>query len=207
MGINNFLLDPNIAYLVLVATGLLLFHAIIIPGTGMIELTTVFFLIFTAYQVYYLPFNLWALFLLLLGLLPFVIAIRKKQGSAWIYLACAIFFFEAGSIFLYPGENWWLPAVNPLLAIVVTLLTSTYLWIIMHKSIEAWKAPPIQNLENVIGKTGEARTHIHTEGTVYVSGELWSAKSDEPIEVGTTVKVLSREGIIVRVTPLRSVKE
>lgn len=201
MELANFLLDPNIAYLVLVITGVLLINAILIPGTGALELATIFFLIITAYQVFRLPFNAWALLVLALGLPPLLMGVRQKTQPAMIYMVVAIALFEVGSVFLYTREQWWRPAVNPLLAFVVVILTSGYLWIVIRAAYKSFTQPLAQDLSRLIGKIGEARTIIHASGTVYVSGELWSATCDEPISPGTQVKVIQREGMILKVVP------
>ena len=62
----DFLLDPNIAYLILLAGVLLGFLAIITPGTGMFEVGAFFCLLLAGYAVYNLSFNWWALLLLVL---------------------------------------------------------------------------------------------------------------------------------------------
>ena len=57
----EFLLIPNIAYLVLVAAVLLTLVAIMTPGTGIAEILAVFALLLAGYAVYHLSFNWWAL--------------------------------------------------------------------------------------------------------------------------------------------------
>jgi membrane-bound serine protease (ClpP class) len=59
------------------------------------------------------------------------------------------------------------------------------------------------NIDRVIGASGEAKTAIYNEGSVYVVGENWSAHSQVPIPAGTRVKVIAREGITVEVEPLK----
>jgi membrane-bound serine protease (ClpP class) len=49
----------------------------------------------------------------------------------------------------------------------------------------------------MVGKIGEARSKIHEEGSVYVSGEMWSARSDNPIPAGSSIRVVRREGFIL----------
>jgi membrane-bound serine protease (ClpP class) len=199
MELANFLLDPNIAYLVLVLTGVLLINAILTPGTGIVELIAVFLLIVTGYQVYRLPFNGWALVILIVGVIPFFVSVRKNRQSAVPYMFIAIALFEVGSVFLYPGDTWWIPAVNPLFALAVVVLTGGYLWVVMRAAFQSYNQPLAQDLSTLIGKVGEARTEIHIAGTAYVGGELWSATSDEMIPSGKLVKVIGREGMILKV--------
>ncbi|MFZ6026939.1 MAG: NfeD family protein [Chloroflexota bacterium] len=202
MEVANFLLDPNVAYLVLVITGVLLINAVLVPGTGVLEIVVIFLLVITGYQVYQLPFNWVALLFLLVGIVPFWFAVRKNERDAIPYMVVATVLFEVGSVFLYPSDRWWMPAVNPLLALVIVVVTSVYLWIITRAALRSFKEPPVQDLNKLIGKSAEARTDVHAAGTVYVAGELWSAVSDEPIAAGSMVKVIQRDGNILKVIPV-----
>lgn len=201
MELANFLLDPNVAYLVLVLTGVLLINAILVPGTGLLEVAALFLVIVTAYQVYHLPFHWWALLILILGVPPFLLGVRQKPQTSVPYILIAIALFEFGSAFLYPGETWWIPAVNPFLALLVILLTSGYLWIIMRAALKSFNQPLAQDLGKLIGQLGEARTEIHLSGTVYAAGELWSAASDDVIPAGRQVKIIERTGMVLKVVP------
>ena len=80
----EFLLIPSIAYLVLVAAVLLTLVAIMTPGTGIAELLALFALLLAGYAVYHLSFNWWALLILILSVIPFLLAIRgprRRSGS------------------------------------------------------------------------------------------------------------------------------
>lgn len=189
------LINPNLAYLLLVSGTLLVVMAIFSPGTGLLELGALFLLILAGWQVYNLPFNPWALLILAVGVIPFIIAVR--QSKKLIYLVVAIASIVIGSSFLFRGETWWQPAVNPFLAVIVSLLTGIYLWIATTKVLEAEKSKPVQDLNRLIGQIGEAKTHISDEGTVQVAGELWSARSEQPIPIGARIRVMDREGFVL----------
>ena len=67
----------------------------------------------------------------------------------------------------------------------------------MRKTVQAAEAPPMHDLETLIGSIGEAKTRIHEEGSVYIAGEMWSARSDKPIPAGSSIRVVRREGFIL----------
>ena len=100
----EFLLDPNIAYLFLLAGVLLGLMAIITPGTGIFEVGAFFCLALAGYAVYNLSFNLWALVVLLLSIIPFVYAIQKPKRER--YLALSILGLIVGSVFLFATDGW-----------------------------------------------------------------------------------------------------
>ena len=191
------LITPNIAYLLLVLGFVLAGLAIISPGTGILELAALFTLFLAAWEVYNLGVNLWALGLMLLGIVPFVIAIRKKGNR--IYLGLSFLAMVAGSWFLFPGASWWQPAINPLLFILVSALTIAFLWIVTTKVMESEALRPSHDLDALVGEVGISKTRIANEGSVQVNGELWSARSDEPIAQDKPVRVTGREGFILTV--------
>jgi len=190
----DFLLDPNIAYLFLLAGLLLVLMAIVTPGTGLLELGAFFCLVLAGYAAYNRLINWWAIAILILSIIPFVYAIRRpKQG--WP-LALSILGMVVGSVFLF-ATNGFQPAVNPLLALVTSVLFAGFLWIAVQKTLQASREIPSHDLSNLVGQIGEAKTRILTEGTVQVDGELWSARSEKRIPNGSLVKVVGREGFVL----------
>jgi len=190
----DFLLDPNIAYLFLLAGLLLGLMAIITPGTGMLEVGAFFCLALAGYAVYNLSFNLWALVVLFVSIIPFIYAIQKPKRE--IYLGLSILGLVVGSMFLF-ATNDWKPAVNWELALVSSLLYAGFIWIAVRKTLQAAHARPSHDLSALVGKTGEAKTRIHKEGSVQVNGELWSARSEKSIPSGSIIKVIAREGFVL----------
>jgi membrane-bound serine protease (ClpP class) len=190
----EFLLEPNVAYLILLAGVMLAFMAIVTPGTGMLEVGALFCIALAGYAVYNLSFNWWALLVLGLSIVPFVYAIQKPKRE--LYLGLAIVLLVFGSVFLFPSQNG-LFAVNPIVAIVASVMVAGFLWIAVQKSMQAAQLKPAHDLSGLVGQTGEARTVVGEDGSVQVAGELWSARSDFLIPVGSHIKVIRREGFVL----------
>jgi len=53
----------------------------------------------------------------------------------------------------------------------------------------------------LLNEIGEARTALAPAGKVFVHGEYWDAVSDSPVELGAQVRVVSRDGMKLRVEP------
>ena len=190
----DFLLEPNIAYLVLLAGVLLGFMALVSPGTGVFEVGAFFCIALAGYAVYNLSVNWWALVLVLLGVVPFVYAIQKPKRE--LYLGISIFLIVVGSVFVFP-QNGERGSVNPFVAFAASLCVAGFLWIAVRKSIEAATVRPSHDLGALVGQVGEARTMVHEDGSVQVAGELWSARSEQEIPDGSPVRVVRREGFIL----------
>jgi len=193
---EEILTNPNFAYIVLVGSVLLVSLALVNPGTGILELLGLVGLIFAGVEMYFNEINSWALVLLLFGVFPFMLAVRRLHKMR--YLVIAIASFVIGSAFLFKGEGIG-PAVNPFLALIVSVLAGGFMWIVVSKSVEASLVPPAQDLSRLIGDFGEAKTDVHKEGSVQVDGELWSARSHELIAMGSPIRVVSRDGFILQV--------
>jgi membrane-bound serine protease (ClpP class) len=198
------LLDPNVAYILLVLGSILLLMAIVTPGTHLMEGGAILLLALAGYAIYNLGFNLWALIVLVLSLVPFIYSIQKPKRE--LILALSLLGVIIGSVYLFPS-NGWLPAVNPLVALVVSILSAGFLWLAVRKGMQAHHARPLQDLSTLIGKIGQAKTRVEDDGSVQVAGELWSARSEKPIPAGSRVRVISREGFILLVTPEEQSKQ
>ena len=190
----DFLLEPNIAYLFLLGGVLMAMLALATPGTGFLEIGAFFCIVLAGYAVYNLSYNWWALLLIVLSIVPFIYAIQKPKRE--LFLGVSIILLIIGSVFMFPrGAEQ--AGVNPVVATVASALTAGFLWIAIRKSIEAAYARPLHDLEGLVGQVGEARTAIHDEGSVQVGGELWSARSEDSIPAGSSIRVVRRDGFIV----------
>jgi len=187
----NTLVNPDIAYLLLMFGSIFLMMAIVTPGTHLLEGGALLLVAAAGYEVYNLGFNGWALIVLVLALVPFIYSIQKS-GREWA-LAISILALIVGSLYLFPGTGI-LPAVNPILAVVVSALSAIFIWFIVRKGMQAFHARPLQDLQNLIGQAGQAKTEIFDGGSVQVASELWSARSEQSIPAGCRVRVVSREG-------------
>jgi membrane-bound serine protease (ClpP class) len=61
------------------------------------------------------------------------------------------------------------------------------------------KKPVVTGNEALIGAAGETVSWQDDEGRVRVNGEIWRARADRPLTAGRQVKVLGRDGLVLRV--------
>jgi membrane-bound ClpP family serine protease len=74
---------------------------------------------------------------------------------------------------------------------------AVFLWIAVRKVIQVSQTKPVNDISVLIGQRGETKTPVKAEGSVQVAGELWSARSEIPIPVGSPVRVVGRDGFIL----------
>ena len=195
----NLLFDPNVAYLLLVIGLIVAILALFAPGTGVLEIGALFMLFLAGYGIINQAVNPWALAVLVLGVFPFLLALRKSRQ--FIFLALAILALVVGSVFLVRATNG-APAVNPVLAILVSVIATVFLWYVGRRGIEAIGRPVTHDLDRLIGMVGQAHTNLNPDGSVYVGSEEWSAHSDSFVPNGSRVRVIKRDGLILTVEPL-----
>ena len=191
--------NPNITYLLLAGGLIFAVLALAAPGTGVLEIGALFVLGLAGWGLatYNLPINAWSLVVLMAGLVLFFLAVRRPKQL--YLLVISILAVMAGSAFLFRSQTWYIPAVDPFLAATVSLLSGCFFWVAARKVMEAAKTRPVHDLDGLIGAKGEAKTFIFKEGSVQVEGELWSARSDQPIHSGSAVRVLERDGFTLKV--------
>jgi membrane-bound serine protease (ClpP class) len=202
----QFLLDPNVAYVLLMAGFVMAVLALISPGTGLLEIFALFVLALAGFSISRLPIHTWALVLILLSIIPFVISLRFVRH--WALLLVSLIGITTGTIFLFRTETG-APAIHPLLSIVVTASALIILWLVGRKSMEAVQLAPVFSLDRLIGQTGEARNNFSypEEGAVHVMGEEWTARpaqpSTAPIHEGSRIRVTGREGLVLLVEEVK----
>lgn len=204
--INNLLLDPNVGFVLLVGGFVFAILALFSPGTGILEVGALFALLLAGYTLVTLPVNGWAIVVMIVAVFPLVFAVRGPRGGSrgrsTLFLIAGIFLLILGSIFVFRTAQGG-PAVNPILAVIVSGGSGLLLWFMARKSLEAALATPRHNLDRLIGMVGIARTDLRPEGTVYVGGEEWTAISSSYIPSGAAIKVIARQGLILTVEQVK----
>ncbi|TFH36590.1 MAG: hypothetical protein E4G99_04625 [Anaerolineales bacterium] len=189
----------NLLYLSLMAGVWFAALAIVSPGTGVLELLALVALALAGLGTAVLPLNLWAVALLLIGGILFVISLKHEHPDIWLIVSALV--LSAGSIFLFRIETGQI-AVHPLLAMAVSALTLGYFWFAIRKTVVAQRAGPSIDPGRVINQEAEVRTTLNPIGSVYALGELWTARAEKPLKPGTKVRVTGREGLVLNVEPL-----
>lgn len=188
----------NLIFLAMTATVWLTVMALVTPGTGVLELLALLALAGSTFGILTLPLNYWAMPLILAGTVLFGMSIWRWQRGLWLALSAIA--FSLGSMFLFriPGR---LLAVDPLFGIGTSLMTLAFFWLVVRKSLLAFRSPSSDTLSAVMGKVGEVRTALDPVGSVFVNGELWSARADGELAPGARIIVTGREGLILLVEP------
>jgi membrane-bound serine protease (ClpP class) len=193
------LTNPNLAYILLIVGiyGLLLEGynpGAIVPGVvGAICL----FLAFYALQI--LPVNMAGIGLILIGAILMVSeAFVPSFGALGIGGVIAL---VLGGIFLIdPGTPGY--GVDPALVSAVGIAAGLLFLAVTAYLVRARRRPVVSGSEELIGKTAQALTGFEAgQGTVFVRGERWRARSSFPVRKEEAVRIQGMEGLTLIVAP------
>ena len=190
---------PNLVFIILVVGIWASALALVVPGTGALEVVSVYCLQAAGYGALSLPINLWAVVILLLGAASFVAAIVRPHKNYFLIASAVL--LTAGSILLFRGESGRISGVSWPLAAGATLLTISFFWLVVHQSLKAYRQRPTMDPGRLTGEMGVALTEVHGSGSIQLASEIWSARSREAIPPGTHVRVVGREGLVLLVEP------
>ncbi len=72
----------------------------------------------------------------------------------------------------------------------------------MGMALRAQRSKPTTGMKGIIGEVGVTRTRVKEDGRIFVHGEIWNATSDEEIRKGSKVRVVSIEGLTLKIEKL-----
>jgi len=121
----------------------------------------------------------------------------------WSSLVISTLGLILGSIFLFQKVNGE-TAIHPVFIIVTITLAQGLMYWVGSKTLDATFQKPIHNVDRIINMMGTAYSDIFSEGTAYVDGEEWSARSEIFISAESEIKVISRDGLILTVEAVKS---
>jgi len=198
--ILDFLLDPNIAFLVLAVGALALYAEFNHPGAIVPGVVGVVFILLALFALNLLPTRYAAFTLIIAAFVLF--ALEAKFATHGVLGLGGVALLALGGLLLVDGpipqmrvSIWTALGVSvPLGAITVFLMTI---------ALRARHSKVVTGKQGLIGAVGEARTDIDPEGKVFIQGELWNAHAPSRVGIGEQVVVRKVEGLELEVEKSR----
>jgi membrane-bound serine protease (ClpP class) len=192
------LMDPNIAFLLLVLGGLAIFAEFNHPGAVIPGVVGVIAIVLALFALNFLPTRFAALALLLVAFALF--ALEAKFASHGVLAIGGIVSMVIGALFLVDGP---IPQmrVNIITAIAVSIPIGVIAVFLTTLVLKARHGKIATGKEGMVGLIGIARTPLGPDGKVFVHGELWNAIASNVIAEGTRVRVASVNGLHLVVEP------
>ncbi len=193
----GFLMDPNIAFLVLSLGMLALWAEFNNPGAIVPGVVGLICILVALFALNLLPTRFAALTLIVLSFVFF--ALEAKFTSYGVLGAGGVVCMVLGAVLLVDGPipemrvQWWT-------ALAVSLPFGLIAVFLMTLTLKALRSKVVTGEVGMIGEVGIARTALAPAGRVFVHGELWNAEASAPIDEGTRVQVDEVDGFLLKVS-------
>jgi membrane-bound serine protease (ClpP class) len=190
--------NPNIAFLLMLVGIYGLIFEFAAPGTYVPGTVGAICLLLALYALNLLPVNYAGAGLVLLGIALMLAEVHI--GSFGVIGVAGAISFGIGSFMMFHSG---VPGFELSLAVVVaaTIVTAALFLLVIGMLLRSRKRPVVTGKEALLGAEGEMLAWQQDEGRVRVLGEIWRARAAQPLDPGTRVKVVNRDGLVLFVEP------
>lgn len=185
------LADPNVAFLLLVLGALGVYWEVHAPGMVLPGLLGVLLICTGAYGVYQDSPTWYGLTLLVLALI--LLTIELKYYTHMVSGVAGAILLGIGALTLIEGPR----RIRPGVAIAISAAFGIITIFLGLLGMRARKSKNMTGVEALVGEIGISQTEINLEGTVFVRGEYWQARSGKMIPAGQRVSIKRVEGNLV----------
>ncbi len=190
--------NPNVAFILMLLGIYGLLFEFLNPGAVAPGLIGGLSLLVALYALNLLPINYAGAALVLLGI--GLMVAEAHIGSLGLIGIAGVVAFVIGAIMMFPSGAPGLTLSLPLLA-GTAVASVVFFLLILAMLLRSRRRAVVAGAETLIGAEGKALFWQGTEGRVRVKSEIWRARAAGPLEPGTRVKVIAREGLVVVVEP------
>jgi membrane-bound serine protease (ClpP class) len=199
--ILGFLMDPNIAFLILIIGALAIYAEFNTPGAVIPGVVGLIFVVLALFALNLLPIRFAAVGLLLVSFMLF--GLEAKFNAHGALGVGGIVMMILGALLLVDGP---IPEmrIHLLTALAVSIPFGAITIFLVSIAVRARRNKIVTGISGLIGETAIAQTALTPTGKVFLNGELWDAKSPTSAPAGTTVVVKSVNGLQLTVEPVAS---
>lgn len=193
--ILNTLIEPNIAYLLLILGFLGLIFEVTHPGFGFPGVAGIICLILSFYAFSILPVNYAGLTLIILGIIFFIV--EAFTPTFGLFTLGGVTSFALGSIMLFSGPKFIKVSLTMIIPLALGL--GLFSLFICAKIIQGHLKKSKSGKEGLIGEKGTAYTNISKRGKVFIHGEIWNAIASEEVKKGEEIEVIDVKNLTLTV--------
>jgi membrane-bound serine protease (ClpP class) len=199
--ILSYLMDPNIAFLLLAIGALALYVEFNHPGAVVPGTVGVVFILVAAFALNLLPTRFAALVLILGAFALF--AAEAKFATHGVLTIGGITLLTLGGLLLVDSP---IPEMRVHLAtaLAVSIPLGAITAFLMTIAVRARRNKVLTGEQGMIGETGVAQTALSPQGKVFVHGELWDAVASTSLPAGQMIIVRKVDGLTLQVDPLEA---
>src|SRR5579863_1310699 len=197
--ILDYLMDPNISFLLLAIGAFALYIEFNHPGAVVPGTVGVVFILLAAFALNLLPTRFAALGLIIGAFALF--AAEAKFATHGVATTGGIALLTLGGLLLVDAP---IPEMRVHLstALAVSIPLGLITAFLMTIALKARRNKVVTGAQGLVGETGVAQTSLSPQGKVFVHGELWDAVASSALPTGQLVVVRSIDGLTLQVDPL-----
>jgi len=189
------LINPNVAFLLLVLGVQLILLELSAPGGWVAGFLGVLCLALAAYAMRLMPLNWLGLVLIGVSFVLFFLDLKTPGVEALTFVGIGTLIAGALVLFNVPVGSPYGKVSVPLV-VATALVTGAFFAFIVIKGLRAQRLRSVTGPESLIGRQGVVRAPLDPEGMVWVAGELWTAVADDgPLAEGEQVEIVAIEGL------------
>jgi len=193
------LVDPNVAYLLMLIGIYGLFFELSNPGAFAPGILGGISLLLALFAFQALPVNEAGVALIILGTVLLILEVKvPSYGTLTIGGITAL---VLGSLLLFDSSEPWarvsLRVMVPALLVFVGFFVMC-VWLV----VRGQRRPPVSGPQALVGEQGRVMVAIgggDAHGKVVVHGEVWDATADQPLAVGQQIRTLAVSGRLLSV--------
>jgi len=187
--------NPNVAFILMLLGVYGLIFEFLSPGAVAPGLIGAISLLVALYALAFMPINYVGAALVLLGV---ALMIAEVHIGAFGALGVGgIAAFVIGALMMFPSETPGFALSGSV--ITGAALGSAALLLLALAAVLRRRRPVVTGHEALIGAEGETVSWQDGEGRVRVQGEIWLARSEAALPAGSRVKIVGRDGLVLRV--------
>ena len=196
--ILNYLMDPNIALILLVIGALAIYVEFNTPGVVVPGVIGFIAVLLAVFALHLLPTSYAAVGLILGAFVLF--ALEAKFQSHGVLTVGGTGLLILGSLMLVDGP---IPEMRVRLAtaLAVSIPFALITSFLMTVALRARRNKVQTGVQGLVGQLAMVRMPLTPEGKVELMGETWNAVSSAPAEVGARVRVRAVNGLQLEVEP------
>jgi len=197
--ILGYLMDPNVAFILLAIGALALYAEFNHPGAVVPGTVGVVFILLAAFALNLLPTRFAALALIVGAFVMF--ALEAKFVTHGVLTTGGIVLLTLGGLLLVDAP---IPEmrVHFVTALAVSVPLGVITAFLMTLAVRAHRNKVVTGVQGLIGEVGTAQGVLAPLGKVFVHGEIWNAVSSSPIPAGSKVVVQKVDGLQLEVAPV-----
>jgi membrane-bound serine protease (ClpP class) len=199
--ILSFLMDPDIAFILLAIGALALYTEFNHPGAVWPGTVGIVFILLSVFALHLLPIRFAAVALIFASFVLF--ALDAKFGAHGALAVGGIATLVIGALLLVDTP---IPEMRVHLATAlgVSIPLGVITVFLMSAALRARRNKVTTGIEGLVGEIGTAQTALTPAGKIFVHGEIWDAVASADVPVGEKVIVQRVDGLQLRVTPAGS---